>query len=87
MDVYRIASTRQRQCNTVRCRIGGVASEQTHHHTEWTNVIPGDPLRIIAIQLPDEAMKSYRVLNDGNPDLYPVVVGLSRPVNVMSAWR
>lgn len=40
-----------------------------------------DPLRIIAIQLPDEATKSYRVLNDGNPDLYPVVVGLSRPVN------
>jgi len=26
-------------------------------------------------------MKTYRVLNDGNPDLYPVVVGFNRPVN------
>jgi hypothetical protein len=42
---------------------------------------PDAPLRIIAIELPEEAMKTYRVLNAGNPDLYPVIVGLSRPVN------
>lgn len=40
-----------------------------------------DPLRMISIQLPVEAMKTHRVLNDGSPDLYPVVVGFSRPVN------
>jgi hypothetical protein len=40
-----------------------------------------DPLRMISIRLPKEAMKTYRVLNDGNPDLYPVLVGFSRPVN------
>jgi hypothetical protein len=40
-----------------------------------------DPLRMIAVQLPVEAMKTHRVLNDGNPDLYPVVVGFNRPVN------
>jgi Na+/phosphate symporter len=39
------------------------------------------PLRMIAIQLPGEAMKTYRVLNGGNPDLYPVIVGLSRSVD------
>ena len=39
------------------------------------------PLRMISIQQPVEAMKTHRVLNDGNPDLYPVVVGFSRPVN------
>ena len=39
------------------------------------------PLRIIMVQLPDAALKSHRVLNDGKPDLYPVVVGLSRPVD------
>jgi hypothetical protein len=38
-------------------------------------------LRIIMVQLPDAALKSHRVLNDGNPDLYPVVVGLNRPVD------
>jgi len=36
---------------------------------------------MISIQQPVEAMKTHRVLNDGNPDLYPVVVGFSRPVN------
>ncbi|MEZ0355450.1 hypothetical protein [Mycobacterium sp. SA01] len=40
-----------------------------------------EPLRIISVQLPDEALKSHRTLNDGNPDLYPVIVGFSRPVN------
>jgi hypothetical protein len=40
-----------------------------------------DPLRMISIRLPEEAKKSHRVLNNGNPDLYPVVVGFSRPVN------
>ena len=39
------------------------------------------PLRIIAIELPDEAMKSYRLLNGLNPDLYPVIVGFSRGVD------
>lgn len=39
------------------------------------------PLRIIMVQVPDAALKSHRVLNNGNPDLYPVVVGLSRPVD------
>lgn len=39
------------------------------------------PLRMISIRLPEAAMKTYRVLNDGNPDLYPVVVGFNRPVN------
>jgi len=36
---------------------------------------------MISIRLPEEANKTYRVLNEGNPDLYPVVVGFSRPVN------
>jgi len=36
---------------------------------------------MISIRLPEAAMKTYRVLNDGNPDLYPVVVGFNRPVN------
>jgi hypothetical protein len=36
---------------------------------------------MISIRLPDEAKKTYRVLHDGNPDLYPVIVGFSRPVN------
>jgi hypothetical protein len=40
-----------------------------------------DPLRMISIRLPEEANKTYRVLNDGDPDLYPVDVGFSRPVN------
>jgi hypothetical protein len=40
-----------------------------------------EPLRMISAQLPDRALKTYRVLNEGNPDLYPVVVGFNRPVN------
>jgi hypothetical protein len=36
---------------------------------------------MISVQLPDRALKTYRVLNDGNPDLYPVIVGFNRPVN------
>jgi hypothetical protein len=40
-----------------------------------------DPIRIIQVRLPTEARKSWRLLNGGNPDLYPVKVGLSRPVN------
>ncbi|MCH9735207.1 MAG: hypothetical protein K0U78_11755 [Actinomycetia bacterium] len=40
-----------------------------------------EPLRMISIRLPEEAKKTYRMLNDGNPDLYPVVIGFSRPVN------
>lgn len=40
-----------------------------------------EPLRMISVQLPDRALKTYRVLNDGNPDLYPVIVGFNRPVN------
>jgi hypothetical protein len=33
------------------------------------------------VELPDRSLKSYRTLNDGNPDLYEVIVGFSRPVN------
>jgi hypothetical protein len=40
-----------------------------------------EPLRMISVQLPDEALKTFRVLNEGNPDLYPVIVGFNRPVN------
>jgi hypothetical protein len=39
------------------------------------------PLRMISVRLTEGTMKTYRVLNDGNPDLYPIVVGFSRPVN------
>ncbi|WP_083997598.1 hypothetical protein [Mycobacterium sp. 852014-52144_SCH5372336] len=38
------------------------------------------PLRMISIQLPDSAFKTHRTLHGGNPDLYPVIVGFSRPV-------
>ena len=40
-----------------------------------------EPLRMISVQLPDQALKTYRVLNEGDPDLYPLVVGFNRPVN------
>lgn len=40
-----------------------------------------ESLRIISIQLPERALKSYRTINDCNPDLYPVVVGFNRPVD------
>lgn len=40
-----------------------------------------EPLRMISVQLPDESLKSYRTLNDGNPDLYSVIVGFNRPVD------
>ena len=40
-----------------------------------------EPLRIISVDLPIEAYKRHRTLNGGNPDLYPVIVGFSRPVN------
>lgn len=40
-----------------------------------------ESLGIISVQLPSEAMKSYRLLNNCSPDLYPVMVGFSRPVN------
>jgi hypothetical protein len=40
-----------------------------------------EPLRMISVQLPDEALKTFRVLNEGNADLYPVIVGFNRPVN------
>lgn len=39
------------------------------------------PLRIVMVQLPKESYKSERVLNGGNPDLYAVMVGLSRSVD------
>ena len=38
-------------------------------------------LSIIMVQLCEESSKSHRVLNDGNPDLYPVIVGFSRHVD------
>ncbi|QSM92997.1 hypothetical protein I3U40_18245 [Mycobacteroides abscessus subsp. abscessus] len=38
-------------------------------------------LSIVMVELPVDSLKSQRVLNDGNPDLYPVVVGLSRAVD------
>lgn len=40
-----------------------------------------EPLRIISVDLPDESLKSYRMLDGGNPDLYSVIVGFNRPVN------
>jgi hypothetical protein len=40
-----------------------------------------EPLRIVRVQLAEESLKSHRVLNDGNPDLYSVIVGLSRPAD------
>lgn len=40
-----------------------------------------EPLRIISLRLTKESLKTHRVLNDGNPDLYPVIVGFNRPVD------
>ena len=36
---------------------------------------------MIRFGCPSEANKTYRVLNEGNRNHYPVVVGFSRPVN------
>jgi hypothetical protein len=36
---------------------------------------------MISVQLPDQALKAFRVLNEGNLDLHPVIVGFNRPVN------
>lgn len=47
------------------------------HKLSWLD----EPLRMISVRLPREALKTHRTLNDGNPDLYPVVVGFNRPVN------
>ena len=38
-------------------------------------------LTIVMVELCDDSLKSTRVLNDGNPDLYPVIVYFSRPVD------
>lgn len=38
-------------------------------------------LSIVMVELCEGSLKSHRVLNDGNPDLYPVIVGLSRAVD------
>ncbi len=38
-------------------------------------------LTIVEVKLCGESMKSHRVLNDENPDLYPVVVYFSRPAD------
>jgi hypothetical protein len=40
-----------------------------------------EPLRMISVRLPADAMKTHRVLNDGDPDLYPDIVGFSRSVD------
>lgn len=39
------------------------------------------PLRIVMVDLLDESLKSHRVLHDGDPYLYPILVGLSRSVD------
>lgn len=39
------------------------------------------PIRVILIVLPIEARKTWRVLNGGHEELYPVKLGLSRPFN------
>jgi hypothetical protein len=38
-------------------------------------------LSIVMVQLCEESWKSHRVLNDGNADRYPVIVGFSRRVD------
>lgn len=38
-------------------------------------------LTIVMVELCDDSLKSTRVLNHGNPDLYPVIVYFSRPVD------
>jgi hypothetical protein len=38
-------------------------------------------LSIVLVELCDESMKSHRALNDGNPDLYPVIVYFSRHID------
>jgi hypothetical protein len=36
------------------------------------------PLTIMLVQLCEESLKTHRVLHDGDPDLYPVIVYFSR---------
>jgi hypothetical protein len=36
------------------------------------------PLTIVLVQLCEDSLKTHRVLHDGNPDLYPVIVYFSR---------
>jgi hypothetical protein len=36
------------------------------------------PLTIMLVQLCEVSLKTHRVLHDGNPDLYPVIVYFSR---------
>ena len=36
---------------------------------------------MISIRLPEEANKTYRVLNEGNPDFIRLSSAFSRPVN------
>jgi hypothetical protein len=37
-----------------------------------------NPLTIMMVQLCEDSLKTTRVLNNGNPDLYPVIVYFSR---------
>jgi hypothetical protein len=39
------------------------------------------PLTIVLVQLCQHSLKTHRVLHDGNPDLYPVIVYFSRPAD------
>lgn len=40
-----------------------------------------EPIRVILVTLPTEARKTWRVVNGGHEELYPVKLGLSRPLN------
>jgi len=40
--------------------------------------VADEPLTIMMVQLCDDSLKTTRVLNNGNPDLYPVIVYFSR---------
>ena len=51
--------------------------QETDEKTSWLD----EPIRVILVLLSQESRKTWRVLNNGNPDLYPVKLGLSRPLN------
>ncbi|WNG79969.1 hypothetical protein C6A86_017025 [Mycobacterium sp. ITM-2016-00316] len=51
--------------------------QENEQNTSWLE----EPIRVIMVRLLQESRKTWRVLNNGNPDLYPVKLGLSRPLN------
>jgi hypothetical protein len=48
------------------------------HNLRSSAVVADETLTIMMVQLFDDSLKTTRVLNNGNPDLYPVIVYFSR---------